>query len=189
MENFYILLGWIGLFAPTALGAVGSIIGCARAGQAACGAMLDVESGYGRFVGLSALPSSQIIYGIVVMFTLKNVEIITPENGTGLFAIGTLCGVALMFSAMYQGACCASAINVSKHKPEIFGLSIAPAAIVEGFAVFAFIFALVLSGDLPKGTGSTNMETTAPAEDVSMINERNRIFDLETSFTLSKESI
>jgi V/A-type H+/Na+-transporting ATPase subunit K len=154
MENLYVLLGWIGLFAPTALGAIGSIIGCARAGQAACGAMLDVESGYGRYVGLSALPSSQMIYGIVVMFTLRNVGAVTEVNGTALFAIGTLCGVALMFSAIFQGACCASSINVSKHKPEIFGLSIAPAAIVEGFAVFAFIFALVLSNDIPTGTAS-----------------------------------
>lgn len=151
MDGFLILLGWIGLFAPTALGAIGSIVGCARAGQAACGAMLDVESGYGRYVGLSALPSSQIIYGIVVMYTLRNVNLITADNGPGLFGIGVLCGLALMFSAIFQGACCASAINVSKHKPEIFGLSIAPAAIVEGFAVFAFIFALVLSGDIPAG--------------------------------------
>jgi V/A-type H+/Na+-transporting ATPase subunit K len=148
MGDVLVLLGWIGLFAPTALGAIGSIIGCSRAGQAACGAMLDVESGYGRYVGLAALPSSQMIYGIVVMFTLKNVGAITSANGAALFAIGVLCGLALMFSAMYQGSCCASAINVSKHKPEIFGLSIAPAAIVEGFAVFAFIFALVLSNDI-----------------------------------------
>ena len=42
-------LGWLGVFAPLALGAVGSIIGCARAGQAAIGAMLETESGYGRF--------------------------------------------------------------------------------------------------------------------------------------------
>lgn len=147
MDGVLILLGWIGLFAPTALGAIGSIVGCARAGQAACGAMLDVESGYGRYVGLSALPSSQIIYGIVVMFSLQRT--ITEANGPGLFGIGVLCGIALMFSAMFQGACCASAINVSKHKPEIFGLSVAPAAIVEGFAVFAFIFALVLSGNIP----------------------------------------
>jgi len=150
MDQLLVLLGWIGMFAPTALGAVGSIVGCARAGQAACGAMLDVESGYGRMVGLSALPSSQMIYGIVVMFSLQRE--ISAENGAGLFGIGVLCGVALMFSAMYQGACCASAINVSKHKPEIFGLSVAPAAIVEGFAVFAFIFALVLAGGIPGAT-------------------------------------
>ena len=71
MDTFALMLGWAGIYGPTALGAIGSIIGCARAGQAACGAMLDVESGYGRLVGLSALPSSQIIYGIVVMFSLN----------------------------------------------------------------------------------------------------------------------
>jgi V/A-type H+-transporting ATPase subunit K len=56
-----------------------------------------------------------------------------------------------MFSAIYQGQCCASAIQASKAKPEIFGLSVAPAAIVEGFAVFAFIFALVISSNIPQG--------------------------------------
>ncbi len=147
METFILTLGWIGIYAPTAIGAIGSIIGCARAGQAACGAMLDVESGYGRMVGVSALPSSQIIYGIVVMFTLNRE--VTEVNSPGLFGIGLLAGLALLFSAMYQGACCASAINASKNKPEIFGLSLAPAAIVEGFAVFAFIFALVVAGGIP----------------------------------------
>ncbi len=147
METFILTLGWIGIYAPTAIGAIGSIIGCARAGQAACGAMLDVESGYGRMVGVSALPSSQIIYGIVVMFTLNRE--VTELNSPGLFGIGLLAGLALMFSAMFQGACCASAINASKNKPEIFGLSLAPAAIVEGFAVFAFIFALVVAGGIP----------------------------------------
>ncbi len=147
MDAIVILLGWAGIYGPTALGAIGSIIGCARAGQAACGAMIDVESGYGRFIGLSALPSSQIIYGIVVMFTLSRP--VTVETAPGLFAIGMLCGLALMFSAIFQGACCASAITASKSKPEIFGLSAAPAAIVEGFAVFAFIFALVIAGQIP----------------------------------------
>ena len=146
-ESTLMILGWIGVYGPTAIGAVGSIIGCTQAGQAACGAMLDVESGYGRLVGLSALPSSQIIYGIVVTMTLRNYEM-TPQTAPGLFAVGVLCGIALMFSAMYQGSCCAAAINASKSKPEVFGLSAAPAAIVEGFAVFAFIFALVVAGPL-----------------------------------------
>lgn len=152
MEQFILLtLGWAGLYAPTALGAIGSILGCSRAGQAACGAMLEIESGYGRYVGVSALPSSQTIYGIVVMFTLNRE--VTTDCAPGLLAIGVMSGVALMMSAIMQGACCASAINVSKSKPEVFGLSVAPAAIVEGFAVFAFVFALVVSAGIPGGTG------------------------------------
>ncbi len=146
MEGLVLALGWIGVFAPMALGAAGSAIGCARAGQAACGAMLATESGYGKYLGVSAMPSSQTIYGIVVMLTLS--RSIAQETAPGIFAIGLLSGIAMMISAIYQGYCCASSISVSKDKPEIFGISIAPAAVVEGFAVFAFVFALVLAGSL-----------------------------------------
>ena len=150
MNEFVIALGWAGVYGAMALGAIGSIIGCAIAGQAAIGAMIETESGHGRYIGVSVMPSSQVIYGIVVMFTLNRA--ITPENAGALFGIGILAGLALMFSAIRQGQCCASSINASKVKPEIFGLSLAPAAIVEGFAVFAFVFALVLAGGIPAGS-------------------------------------
>lgn len=150
MESIIFILGWIGIFAPTALGAMGSAIGCSKAGQAACGAMLDSESGYGRYIGLSVLPSSQIIYGIVI--TLSFNRELTAASSPGVFAIGLLAGLALLVAAIYQGDCCAASINTSKNKPEVFGLSIAPAAIVEGFAVFVLVFALVLITTLPQGT-------------------------------------
>jgi V/A-type H+-transporting ATPase subunit K len=147
MNELVVALGWAGMYGVMALGAIGSIIGCAVAGQAAIGAMVDTESGHGRYIGVSVMPSSQVIYGIVVMFTLQRP--VTPENAPALFGIGILAGLALMFSAIRQGQACASAIHASKTKPEIFGLSLAPAAIVEGFAVFAFVFALVLAGTIP----------------------------------------
>jgi len=143
------LLGWIGIYSPVALAAIGSALGCTRAGKAACGAMLEVDGGYGRFVGVSVLPSTMVIYGIVVMFTLNRP--VGPESSPGLFGVGVLAGVALLITAVLQGECCAAAINASKGKPEIFGISVTPAAIVEGFAVFAFVFALVVSGAIPKG--------------------------------------
>jgi len=146
MEQIILTMGWIGIYSPVALGAIGSILGCSKAGQAAIGALLDVDSGYGRYIGISAMPSSQTIYGIVVMLTLNRE--VTLENSPGLFAIGVLVGIALLMSGIYQGKSCASAIQVSKNKPEVFGISIAPAAIVEGFAVFAFVFALILAGSI-----------------------------------------
>ena len=149
MDNLILALGWAGIIAPLAFGAMGSVVGSALAGQAACGALLEVDSGYGRYIGLSAMPSSQTIYGIVVMFSLNRP--VTLETAPGLFGIGVLTGIALYTSAAWQGRAIASAIAASKSKPEIFGLSIAPAAIVEGFAVFAFVFALVISGGIPTG--------------------------------------
>lgn len=147
MDAVILMLGWAGLFAPLALGAIGSMVGCSRAGQAAAGALLDTESGHGRYIGASAMPSSQTIYGIVVTLTLERA--VTPGNAPALFALGTLTGIALMVSAFAQGSACASAISVSKSKTEIFGIALAPAAVVEGFAVFVFVFALVLAGGVP----------------------------------------
>ncbi len=149
MNELAFALGWTGIYSPMALGAIGSAVGCALAGGAACGAMLETESGYGRFIGLTALPSSFVIYGIVIMFTLNRA--VTPENAGALFGIGLFAGLALLYSGIWQGRACADAINASKEKPEIFGLSLAPAAIIEGFAVFAFVFALVISAGIPAG--------------------------------------
>jgi V/A-type H+-transporting ATPase subunit K len=148
LEPLVLIMGWLGIFSPLALGAIGSMLGVGRGGLAAAGAMLEVESGYGRFVGVAAMPSSQTIYGIVVMLTLNRT--VSVENSPGLFVLGALTGVALLVSAMAQGSACAASINTSKSKPEVFGISVAPAAVIEGFAVFVFVFALVLAGAIPK---------------------------------------
>ena len=147
MTEFVIALGWLGIYAPMALGAVASSMGCSIAGQASIGAILKTEGDSGRFVGISAFPSTFVIYGIVIMFTLNRV--VTAENAGGLFGIGLLAGIALLYCGISQGRACAAAINASKEKPEIFGLALAPAAIIEGFGVFAFVFALVLSAGIP----------------------------------------
>ena len=97
MDTFIIsLLGWIGIYSPVALAAIGSAIGCTRAGKAACGAMLEVDGGYGRYIGVAVLPSSMVIYGIVVMFTLNRP--VGPATSPGLFGVGVLAGVALLFT-------------------------------------------------------------------------------------------
>jgi V/A-type H+-transporting ATPase subunit K len=140
------LAGWLGIFLPLVLGAIGSMIGVGRGGLAAAGAMLEAEEGYGRFVGVSAMPSSQTIYGIVVTLTLNRP--VTVDNAPALLVLGSLTGLALLVSGFAQGSACAAAINASKSKAEVFGISIAPAAVIEGFAVFVFVFALVLSGSI-----------------------------------------
>ena len=95
-ESWVELMGRFGVYAPLFLGAIGSILGCAIGGQAACGAMLDVESGYGRLVGVSALPSSQTIYGIVVMLSLK----IRERERVTLYRIGCARGTGALVQLM-----------------------------------------------------------------------------------------
>jgi len=149
MNEWLIVLAWAGIYITLAGGAIGSTIGCTIAGQAAIGAMMESEGGYGRYVGVSVMPSSQVIYGIVVMFTLNRP--ITPETAPGIFMLGVLSGIAFLYIGIKQGQCCAAAIHAFQGKPEIFGMSVAPAAIVEGFSVFVFVFTLVLSAGIPQG--------------------------------------
>ncbi len=111
MNEMLFVLGWTAIYGAMALSSIGSVIGCSIAGQAAIGAMLDTESGHGRYIGVAAMPSSQTIYGLVVMLALNRA--VTPENAPALAGIGLLAGLALGVSAVYQGQCCASSIQAA----------------------------------------------------------------------------
>ena len=136
--------GAIGPALALALSALGSAIGCGIAGMASHGVMSRVEEGHGKFIGMSAAPSSQAIYGFILML-LMNAAIkagtLSAASGIG---IGASVGVAIMISAIYQGKCCATGIQASAKQPAIFGKSFAAVGIVESFSLFAFVFSLLL---------------------------------------------
>ena len=126
------------------LGCLGSAVGCGIAGMASHGVMTHVDEGHGKFVGLSAVPSSQSIYGFVLMILMKNSILagtLAPMSGVG---IALFAGLAIMTSAIYQGKVAATAIQASAKQPGIFGKCAAAVGIVESFALFAFVFALLI---------------------------------------------
>ena len=54
------------------LGCIGSSIGCGIGGMASHAVMSRVEENHGKFIGMSAVASSQSIYGFVLMLLMKN---------------------------------------------------------------------------------------------------------------------
>ena len=93
------------------LACLGSAIGCGIAGMASHGVMARVDENHGKFIGMSALPSSQSIYGFVLMLLMKNAidaNTLSAWNGIG---IGVFIGLAIMLSAIYQGMCAATGIQ------------------------------------------------------------------------------
>lgn len=134
----------IGPAVVLALACLGSAIGCGIAGMASHGVMARVDENHGKFIGMSALPSSQAIYGFVLMLLMKNAIVantLTAWNGIG---IGVFIGLAIMFSAIYQGMCAATGIQASAKQPAVYGKCLAALGIVESFSLFAFVFALLL---------------------------------------------
>lgn len=126
------------------LSAIGSCIGCYIAGAASHAVMSRVEEGHGKFIGMSAAPSSQSIYGAILMLLMSKAILtgsLSPMSGVvmGLFA-----GSALMLSAIFQGMVCATGIQASAKQPSIFGKCFASVGIIESFALFTFVFCILL---------------------------------------------
>ncbi len=136
--------GMIGPAIALALGCFGSSIGCGIAGMASHGVMSRVEEGHAKFIGMSAVPASQSIYGFVLMILMKNSIQAGRLSSLAALGIGLFVGLAIMASSIYQGKCAATAIQASAKQPNVFGKAFAALGIVESFALFAFVFAILL---------------------------------------------
>jgi len=124
--------------------AIGSSIGCGIAGAASHAVMSRVEEGHGKYIALAAAPSSQIIYGFILMLLMSRAILagtLSPLSGVG---IGIGSGSAIMIAAIFQGKVCATGIQASAKQPAIFGKCFAAVGIIESFALFAFVFSLLI---------------------------------------------
>lgn len=126
------------------LGCLGSSIGCGIAGMASHGVMTRVDEGHGKFIALSAIPSSQSIYGFILMIMMKGALKAGTLSPMSAIGIGIFVGIAIMASSIFQGKCCVTAIQAAAKQPAILGKTFAAIGIVESFALFAFVFALLL---------------------------------------------
>jgi V/A-type H+-transporting ATPase subunit K len=106
--------------------------------------MSRVEENHGKFIGMSAVASSQAIFGFVLMLLMKNSLAAGTLSPLSAIGIGVSVGLALLFSGIYQGLCAASGIQAAAKQPAIIGKCFAALGIVESFALFAFVFALLL---------------------------------------------
>jgi V/A-type H+/Na+-transporting ATPase subunit K len=144
MDNLEHSLAQIGPILSLSLGCSGSAIGCYIAGLASHAAMAKVEEGHGKFIGMASVPSSQCIYGFILMLLMyRNIQsgVLSPISAifVGLFA-----GLAFMASAVYQGKVAAAGIQASLKQPSVYGKCFVAIGILESFALFAFVFTLLI---------------------------------------------
>lgn len=126
------------------ISAIGSSVGCYIAGSASHAAMSRLDEGHGKFIAMAAAPSSQMIYGFILMLFMRDAiraGTLAPFSGV---IMGLLIGLALCISAIYQGMVCATGIQATAKEPSLFGKCSVAVGIIESFALFAFVFALLL---------------------------------------------
>ncbi len=134
-------MNFFGPILALGLGAVGSAIGCGIAGMTSHGAMAKSDENHGLYLGLSAMPASQTIYGFVLMILLNQANL----EPMGSLAIGFSAGLGLMTSAIFQGKACSSAILGVSKKASISGKAFLAPGIIESFALFSLVGGILLA--------------------------------------------
>ncbi len=123
---------------------IGSCIGCYIAGAASHAAMTKTDEGHGRFIGMASAPSSQSIYGFILMILI--LQSLQKGNITAPAAtwIGFISGLSMGISSIFQGLVAATGIQATLKQPSLYGKCFAAVGILESFSLFIFVFSLLL---------------------------------------------
>ncbi len=141
MENF----GIIGLAASLSLAAVGSALGAGAAGMSAVGAwkkcFAQNRPAPFMLVAFVGAPLTQTIYGMILMNALR------PASDELQLGAGVLGGMAMGFSALFQGKAGASASDALAETGKGFANYIIVLGLIETVALFVMVFLMgIISG-------------------------------------------
>lgn len=146
-----IFLAVLGAALAVGLSGVGSARGVGLVGEAGTGLLTEEPKMFLKVLVLQLLPGTQGLYGFIIalmMFnkiglTSGNIVALTAEQGLLLFAASLPMAIAGFFSAIYQGRVAASGISLIAKQPTQTSRAMTLAALVEFYAVLAFLVSLI----------------------------------------------
>ncbi len=145
-----VMTGWgnFGAAAALCFSAMGSALGVGAAGPAAIGAWKKAyaqgKAAAFTLVTFVGAPLSQTIYGMILMNTLKATAKANPAAYPGLIAAGLFGGIAMGYSAWYQGKCGAAASDALGETGQGFGNYLMVLGVAETVALFVMVFLMML---------------------------------------------
>ncbi len=136
------ILGYIGLGLMLGLAGIGSCYGTTIAGNAAVGALKKDPSKSAGYMILSALPSTQGLYGFIAFLMSMNKDFTT--DGPLMLGIGLGVGLVCLFSAIRQGQICANGIAAMAQGHDVSTNTMIYAAFPEFYAILALVASLMV---------------------------------------------
>ena len=138
------ILTFVGMAAALGLSAAGSAFGAGFAGMASVGAWKKCYAS-GKpapfiMIAFSGAPLTQTIYGFLLMNSLKTKAFENPENGLLYLGIGIFSGLAMCFSAIFQGKAGAAGSDALGETGKGFANYIMVVGLCETVALFAMAF-------------------------------------------------
>lgn len=132
--------GLIGLAAALGFAAIGSAIGAGSAGMAAVGGwkkcFAQNKPAPFMLVAFVGAPLTQTIYGFILMNSIADSE----ASALVKLSVGVFGGIAMGFSAMFQGKAGASASDALAETGKGFTNYIMVVGLIETVALFVMVF-------------------------------------------------
>jgi V/A-type H+-transporting ATPase subunit K len=145
-----IILAYFGIVFLTGGAFFGSALGVTICGNATVAAMKKNPNAMGVYIPLSALPSSQGLYGFVGYFMLQ--KFLTPEvtalQAWAIFSIGIMMGATCFYSALRQSQVCANGIKETGAGHNVFAATMVMAVFPELYAILALLVTILVSGTI-----------------------------------------
>ncbi len=142
------ILAMLGVALMLAFSCIGSAIGVTNAANALIGSLKKNPDMFGKGLILSALPSTQGLYGFGAFFLfllkLQEMAAITYMQGILIFAAGAALGLVGYFSAIYQAKIASNAIVEMSNGRDVFGQSMILVVFPELYAILTFAAAFLV---------------------------------------------
>ena len=139
-------LGLLGAALVMGIAAIGSAFGIGIAGQAAIGSWkkcyMSNKAAPFILTGFAGAPLTQTIYGFLLMQQIKTA---TADPGF-LLVLGIGAGIAMAFSAVFQGKAGAAGAYALAETGKGFSQYITVVGLCETVALFALVFSMVALG-------------------------------------------
>jgi V/A-type H+-transporting ATPase subunit K len=143
-----VILATVGLGIMFGLSGVGSVLGLVITGKTVIGAVRQKPETFGVNLVLSALPSTQGLYGFVgyLIYSSSVTPQITLFNAMVVLVAGIALGTVNVISAVKMGQVCAAGITSIGQGYPVFGNTMVLAAFPEFYAILALVSVILMSG-------------------------------------------
>ena len=134
-----LIIAFIGIAFMVGLSGVGSVYGLTMCGNAVVGALKKRPDAMGIYILLSALPSTQGIYGFVGYFMVQKYLTagITTLQAAAILGGGIALGLVALLSAIRQGQVCANGVAATGSGHNVTAGTMIMAAFPEFYAILA----------------------------------------------------
>ncbi|MCL2845273.1 MAG: ATPase [Chitinivibrionia bacterium] len=156
VSSLGMIMGFVGMALMVGMSGLGCAIGAGNIPCALVGALKKRPDCFGSGLVLSAVPSTQGLYGFVgfVIFSgALAVNGASTFNGALTLGAGIALGTVCLVSAIFQANICVSGMNAIGNGNDVFGNTLILIAFPEFFAIMSLVTAILISGMMRPAVG------------------------------------